>query len=77
FGDAHRFEKISNIIKQFKLSCRKAQASFESMLLSTGNLTCLFSILSKDTTIMVIANDPLIYDAALHCNIADLRLRMS
>lgn len=21
-GDAHRFEKISNIVKQFKLSCR-------------------------------------------------------
>jgi Ras-related GTP-binding protein A/B len=28
-ADAHRFEKISNIIKQFKLSCRKAQAQFE------------------------------------------------
>lgn len=77
FSDAHRFEKISNIIKQFKLSCRKAQAHFEGMLLHTGDLTALFSILSKDTTIMVIANDPLIHDAALHCNIADLRHRMS
>ena len=30
-ADIHRFEKISNIIKQFKLSCRKAQAQFEGM----------------------------------------------
>ena len=29
-ADIHRFEKISNI-KQFKLSCRKAQAQFEGM----------------------------------------------
>ena len=27
--DPHRFEKISNIIKQFKLSCSKIAAHFE------------------------------------------------
>lgn len=29
--DAHRFEKVSNIIKQFKLSCSKLGAKFQSM----------------------------------------------
>jgi Ras-related GTP-binding protein A/B len=29
--DIHRFEKISNIIKQFKLSCSKLAAQFQSM----------------------------------------------
>ena len=29
--DVHRFEKISNIIKQFKLSCSKLAAHFEAM----------------------------------------------
>jgi hypothetical protein len=27
--DVHRFEKISNIIKQFKLSCSKLAAQFQ------------------------------------------------
>ena len=30
--DSHRFEKISNIIKQFKLSCIKTNYQFQSML---------------------------------------------
>jgi len=29
--DSHRFEKVSNIIKQFKLSCSKLGAKFQSM----------------------------------------------
>ena len=29
--DVHRFEKVSNIIKQFKLSCSKTQAQFATM----------------------------------------------
>ena len=29
--DAHRFEKISNIIKQFKLSCNKMGSQFQTM----------------------------------------------
>ena len=31
FSDVHRFEKVSNIIKQFKLSCTKSHADFRSM----------------------------------------------
>merc|ERR1719183_1325190 len=31
FADVHRFEKVSNIIKQFKLSCTKSHAEFRSL----------------------------------------------
>ena len=33
-NDANRFEKISNIIKQFKLSCNKMQSFFRSIEVS-------------------------------------------
>ena len=33
-SDVHRYEKISNIIKQFKLSCSKTQSQFKSMEVS-------------------------------------------
>lgn len=74
--DIHRFEKISNIIKQFKLSCRKTQAQFEGMRVQTQNLTILFSFLTKNTTVMIVASDPIIHDAALSFNIPELRTRM-
>ena len=34
--DGHRFEKISNFIKQFKLSCMKSSAKFSSLEVSTN-----------------------------------------
>jgi len=76
-ADNHRFEKISNIIKQFKLSCRKAQAQFQGMQLQAFNLIALFAILSKNTTIMVVASQPFIHDGALTYNIAHLRKQMN
>ena len=38
--DIHRFEKISNIIKQFKLSCIKLAAQFTVSVLHFENYTC-------------------------------------
>lgn len=34
--DVHRFEKISNIVKQFKLSVSKTSHEFEGMMVSSG-----------------------------------------
>jgi len=75
-SDAHRFEKISNITKQFKLSCRKAHAQFEGMVLQNSHITMIFSILSKNTTIMVVASHANVHEAATSANIAQLRQRM-
>lgn len=38
--DGHRFEKVSNIIKQFKLSCSKLGAKFQSMEVSVFFCFC-------------------------------------
>ena len=54
-SDIHRFEKISNIIKQFKLSCRKVQAHFEGMLVQHHRVTALFENLTRSTAIMLIS----------------------
>lgn len=40
--DAHRFEKVSNIVKQFKLSCSKLAAQFQSMEVSVSLGTQLY-----------------------------------
>jgi hypothetical protein len=38
YADEHRFEKVSNIIKQFKLSCTKSQAEFHSLQVPLNSL---------------------------------------
>ena len=56
-ADIHRFEKISNIIKQFKLSCRKAQAQFEGMTVRNSRFMACFDLFTSNTCIMVILSD--------------------
>ncbi|CAG8435322.1 5552_t:CDS:2 [Diversispora eburnea] len=50
--DAHRFEKISNYMKQFKLSCSKAHSQFRSMEIRQSNFAAFFDILTANTYIM-------------------------
>lgn len=56
--DIHRFEKISNIIKQFKLSCSKTQAQFQGMEVRNSNFTAFIDFFTTNTYIMVIMSDP-------------------
>jgi Ras-related GTP-binding protein A/B len=39
--DVHRFEKISNIIKQFKLSCIKTNYKFQSMVVRNEKFSAM------------------------------------
>jgi len=55
--DVHRFEKISNIIKQFKLSCIKTNYSFVSMVVKNENFTAIIDEFTSSTYIMVICQD--------------------
>ncbi|TRY91134.1 hypothetical protein DNTS_020423 [Danionella cerebrum] len=50
--DAHRFEKISNIIKQFKLSCSKLAASFQSMEVRNSNFAAFIDVFTSNTYVM-------------------------
>ena len=55
--DAHRFEKISNIVKQFKLSCGKAQSQFQGMDVSNSKFTAFIDAFTANTYIMVIVSN--------------------
>jgi len=67
--DDHRFEKISNIIKQFKLSCSKSQSQFQSMEVKNSSFSAFIDVFTTNTYIMVIMPDPEIQSAATQLNI--------
>eukprot|EP00923_Selenidium_pygospionis_P015802 GHVN01027569.1.p1 GENE.GHVN01027569.1~~GHVN01027569.1.p1 ORF type:complete len:323 (+),score=48.85 GHVN01027569.1:86-1054(+) len=55
--DNHRFEKISNICKQFKLTCARASESFMGMTVVNPYATTYIEVFTKYTYIMVISSD--------------------
>jgi len=67
--DVHRFEKISNIIKQFKLSCSKTQTQFKSMEVMNKNFTAFIDIFTTNTYLMIIMSNPKIQPAATMLNV--------
>lgn len=71
--DVHRFEKISNIIKQFKLSCSKLAACFQSMEIRNSSFTAFIDVFTPNTYVMVIMSDPTIPSAATLINIKNAR----
>lgn len=72
-SDVHRYEKISNIIKQFKLSCSKSQSNFMSMEVQNKNFTAFIDQFTTNTYIMIIISNPNIQSAATNMNIAVAR----
>ncbi|TPX45784.1 hypothetical protein SeMB42_g01310 [Synchytrium endobioticum] len=66
--DQHRFEKISNIIKQFKLSCGKSQTQFTSMEIRNGTFSAFIDALTSNTYLMVVMSDPTIQSSATLLN---------
>ncbi|KAI8968028.1 rraga protein [Mycotypha africana] len=68
--DHHRFEKISNIIKQFNLGCSRSQTRFKSMEIRGSSFTAFVDVLTNNTYIMVVMSDPNIQSAATLLNIA-------
>eukprot|EP01128_Nolandella_sp_AFSM9_P003883 TRINITY_DN1705_c0_g1_i1.p1 TRINITY_DN1705_c0_g1~~TRINITY_DN1705_c0_g1_i1.p1 ORF type:complete len:330 (-),score=75.48 TRINITY_DN1705_c0_g1_i1:248-1213(-) len=72
-SDPHRFEKISNIIKQFKLSCSKAQASFKSMHVTTSRFTAFIDEFTSNTYILLVQSVRNIQPAATMVNIKSAR----
>eukprot|EP00124_Ichthyophonus_hoferi_P002791 Ihof_evm2s207 gene=Ihof_evmTU2s207 len=57
YVDLHRFEKISNIIKQFKLSCTKAHSQFQSVEVRNSNFAAFIDVFTSNTYVMVIMSD--------------------
>mmetsp|Transcript_8203 Transcript_8203/g.11718 ORF Transcript_8203/g.11718 Transcript_8203/m.11718 type:complete len:427 (+) Transcript_8203:164-1444(+) len=71
--DAHRFEKISNIVKQFKLSCGKAQSQFQGMEVRNSRFSAFIDAFTANTYIMVIVSNPNVHTAATLVNIKNAR----
>ena len=75
--DIHRFEKISNIVKQFKLSCRKVRAHFEGMVVHHSRVSALFENLTRSTAIMLVSSDPkTVHVTVLASNVARFRVKL-
>jgi Ras-related GTP-binding protein A/B len=70
--DTHRFEKISNIVKQFKLSCEKAQSQFQGMEVSNSKFSAFIDAFTVNTYIMVIVSRK-VHTAATLTNIKNAR----
>jgi Ras-related GTP-binding protein A/B len=69
YMDKERFEKISNIIKQFKLSCIKLNLKICSMTFKTSGFTVFIDEFTKSTFIMVIVADQDFETAVIPFNI--------
>jgi Ras-related GTP-binding protein A/B len=68
-ADVHRFEKVSNIIKQFKLSCSKSAAHFATMQVRNSHYSALIEGFTSTTYAMVITSDPTTQPATILINI--------
>ncbi|KAA8496344.1 Ras-related GTP-binding protein A [Porphyridium purpureum] len=71
--DVHRFEKISNIIKQFKLSCNKSRSQFESLQLQNESITALIDNFTQYTCVMLITSDRRARPAITTFNVHNVR----
>ena len=67
--DQHRFEKISNLTKQFKLSCSKSRAQFQAMEVRNSNFAAFIDEFTSNTYIMVVMSDASITSATTLLNI--------
>ena len=71
--DTHRFEKISNIVKQFKLSCGKAQSQFQGMEVRNSRFAAYIDFFTTNTVVMVIVSNPQVHTQATILNIKNAR----
>lgn len=71
--DVHRYEKMSNIIKQFKLSCNTMKVSFRSIQVHNTYYSAYMDIFTPTTYIMVICSEPKLTTSGIQINISAAR----
>eukprot|EP01017_Pseudomicrothorax_dubius_P009333 TRINITY_DN1314_c0_g1_i6.p1 TRINITY_DN1314_c0_g1~~TRINITY_DN1314_c0_g1_i6.p1 ORF type:complete len:306 (-),score=68.12 TRINITY_DN1314_c0_g1_i6:227-1144(-) len=67
--DILRYERISNIIKQFKLSCGKLGTDIEQMTVKNSKFTVIIKGFTDNTYIMMVVSDPKVEKSAIELNI--------
>ena len=60
-------------MKQFKLSCSKTQAHFQSMVVQNSAFTAFVDVFTNTTYVMVIMSDPNVETAAVQLNITSAK----
>jgi len=73
YKDHHRFERISNIIKMFKLACLRSGTQLKSMAVQNSNFDAFLDDFTTNTYLMVITSDGEIKTAATKLNIQNAR----
>nr|CAD2200736.1 unnamed protein product [Meloidogyne enterolobii] len=71
--DIHRFEKVSNIIKQFKLSCSRMGSQFETIQIRNSTFAAFIDSFTNNTYIMLVLSDGNVSSAAVMMNIRNAR----
>mmetsp|Transcript_25384 Transcript_25384/g.28236 ORF Transcript_25384/g.28236 Transcript_25384/m.28236 type:complete len:297 (+) Transcript_25384:48-938(+) len=71
--DPHRFEKISNIIKKFKLSCSKSKSQFSCMEVKNNQFAAYLEEFTPNTYIMLVTSDLNIESMTMLVNIKTAR----
>jgi len=56
--DLLKYEKVSNIIKQFKLTCNKIAANIDNLVVNTPTFTSLIEEYTPTCNMMVIFSNP-------------------
>uniref|UniRef100_A0A6B2LB95 GTP-binding protein n=1 Tax=Arcella intermedia TaxID=1963864 RepID=A0A6B2LB95_9EUKA len=69
FKDTHRYERISNIVKMFKLSCTKGGTQLKSMQVHNSKFNAFLHEFTQNTYVLVITVDPEVNTAATILNI--------
>ena len=73
FTDALRFEKISNIVKQFKLGVSREHNTFSTLDICTPAFRAYMDRFTANTFILVITSKHDIHPAATVCNVSAAR----
>jgi len=68
-SDVHRFEKISNIVKRFKLSCNKNQSHFHSLELRNSQFLAIIENFTCYTCVLYVSYHPHVQSTAVKLNI--------
>uniref|UniRef100_A0A915KM22 Ras-related GTP-binding protein n=1 Tax=Romanomermis culicivorax TaxID=13658 RepID=A0A915KM22_ROMCU len=71
--DLHRFEKVSNIIKQFKLSCSKLGTSFSSTEIRNSHFAAFIDAFTINTYVMVVVSDSKMSSTSMLLNIQNAK----
>jgi Ras-related GTP-binding protein A/B len=74
--DSHRFERISNIVKQFKISCFKTNSQFQGMEVRNSHFIAYIDAFTENTYIMVVmtgATEPKTSTTVIQMNISAAR----